>query len=129
MRDAYHTFIALYFELEFVYQSQMVKGEGLAEYISEANPFLWDDVGSADPAIWIEFQRGFIERFGDAEPDDVESLAFVRDYLEEQSVYYIRVFPGGDETPFPELFDRAVSLAEWTDMLNDLERQDRERGK
>lgn len=91
--------ISLFFELEYVYQNQKVKGEGLAEYLSEANPFLWDDVGSADPAIWVEFHQAFDVRFPSGEATDTDSLSFVRDYLAEQGAYYVRVFPGGDETP------------------------------
>lgn len=43
------------------------------------------------------------------------------------TVAYIRVFPGGDGTPFLNLFDSETDLSDWTRMLEDLERQDRER--
>lgn len=127
MRNPYHIYIATYFTLEYVFENQVTKGVALSHYLGEANPFIWTDKGSADPAIWIEFEQAFDKRFPSGETTDEESLAFVRDYLSKQGPYYIRVFPGGDETPFLDLFDAETDLSEWTRMLDDLERQDRER--
>lgn len=37
---------------------------------------------------------------------------------------YVGVFPDGDTTPFLDLFDKETDLAEWTRMLDDVERQE-----
>ena len=127
MRKTHHLFVAMYFELEYAFQAQKLKGEALRHFLGDSNPFVWSGIGSADPAIWIEFERAFARRFPEGAPSDADTLEFVRGYLSKQGPYYIRVFPGGDETSFLALFDAETNLAEWTSMLDDLEEQDRER--
>ena len=129
MRDPWNVFLATFFTLDYAFEEALDPSEGLREYLSDANPFLWKGKGSADPAIWIEFERDYLEHFPSGDAPDSESLAFVRAYLSQQGPYYIGVFPGGDETPFLELFDAETDPTEWTRMLDHLERQARSRTK
>ena len=100
------------------------RGEGLAEYVAEDDPFPWDDVGLADPAVWIGFKRALDGRFRSTESSGAESLAFVRDCLEGQGAHCTRSFPDEDETPFTESLDRAADLSERSGMLDDPGRRD-----
>lgn len=60
----------------------------LGDYLSDANPWLWSDKGSADPAVWTEFKSAFEMRFphGCASPE--EAHEFVEDYLAKMSSIY-----------------------------------------
>lgn len=122
-RDAWDVYLCVLFTLEYASEQMACPGDALGEFLSDANPFLWADRGSADPAIRIEFERAFTSRFPAGGCSDEASLAFVREYLASQDAYYISVFPDDDATPFLELFDRETDLAEWTRMLDDVERQ------
>ena len=124
MRDVWDVYLCVFFTLEFASEQMACPGDALREFLSDANPFLWADKGSADPAIWIEFEHAFSSRFPDGDCTDEASLAFVREYLASQGAYYVGVFPDGDTTSFLELFDRETDLAEWTRMLDDVERQE-----
>ena len=124
MRDVWDVYLCVFFTLEFASEQMARPGDGLREFLGDANPFLWADKGSADPAIWIEFERAFSSRFPAGDCADEASLAFVREYLASQGAYYVSIFPDGDKTPFLELFDKATDLAEWTRMLDDVERQE-----
>ena len=117
-------YLCVFFALEYASEQMACPGDALREFLGDANPFLWADKGSADPAIWIEFERAFSSRFPAGDCADEASLAFVREYLASQGAYYVGVFPGGDKTPFLELFDKETDLAEWTRMLDDVERQE-----
>lgn len=33
------------------------KDDNLGHFLSEMNPYLWDDIGSADPAVYEEFKN------------------------------------------------------------------------
>lgn len=37
------------------YKNNEVQNEDLGQFLSEANPFLWKEISSADPAIFSEF--------------------------------------------------------------------------
>lgn len=129
MHSCWNCYLSMYFTLNYVWDGLAKPGNGLSEYLSDANPFLFKGRGSADPAIWLEFERDFLTRFPSGSALDEESLEFVRAYLAEKGPYYMKVFPGGDEVPFLNLFDAETDLAEWTRMLDDLERQEQEMNK
>jgi hypothetical protein len=49
---------------------------------SSANPFLFKDIGSADPAIYIEFKQAWDKEFGEnAEIDFSDCKDFIKNYL------------------------------------------------
>lgn len=62
MVTPYDTFVNMYYALE-AYEGFI--SDRLREFVSEANPFIWADKGSADPAVYIEFERAWNEKFGD----------------------------------------------------------------
>ena len=107
-----------------VFHARVVDGATFAGTMDLPVMEVWADKGSADPAIWIEFEHAFSSRFPDGDCTDEASLAFAREYLASQGAYYASIFPDGDKTPFLELFDKETDLAEWPRMLDDVERQD-----
>jgi hypothetical protein len=125
MRDAWDVYLCVFFTLEFASEQMACQSDALREFLGDANPFLWADKGSADPVIWIEFERAYSSRFLAGDSTDEASLAFARKYLGKQGAHYASVFPDGDVAPFLELFDKETDLAEWTRMLDDVERQER----
>lgn len=124
MRDVWDVYLCVFFTLEFASEKMTRPGDALREFLGDASPFLWAGKGSADPAIWIEFERAFSSRFPAGDGADEDSLAFIREYLVSQVAHYASVFPDGDVTPFLEHFDKETDLVELTRMLDDVERQE-----
>ena len=52
----FELFTMLFFEFDYVFEKQAVKDDGLAQYLSEINPFLWTDCTSSDPAHFSRFE-------------------------------------------------------------------------
>lgn len=124
MRDARNVYLCIFFTLEYASEQLVNPSDALNEFLSDANPFLWADKGSADPAVWIEFKHEYSLRFPTGDSTDEGSLIFAREYISAQGSYYSKVFPGGNGPSFLELFDKETDLAEWTRMLDDVERQE-----
>lgn len=55
MITRFDLFCMIYYLLELCYDDN--NEEDLGEYLSDANPFIFDDEGSADPAIYNEFSE------------------------------------------------------------------------
>lgn len=102
--SAYDTFVAMYYALDAAYDE--IKDEELRAFLSDANPFLFKDEGSADPAIFAEFSEEFEAEFKDGASEQ-ESLDFVRDYLRSQNA-----------TVLIATFDTIVDSAKWAKALN-----------
>ncbi len=96
---SYAAFVAMYQALEAA--NDEMKDESLRRYLSDANPFLFKDKGSADPAIYIEFEQMFNKRFADG-TDPKGALSVVKDYLREQNGGVLAV-----------AFDSVVNSANW----------------
>lgn len=75
-------------------------------FLSDANPFLFSDRGSADPAVLDEFEKDFDENFSTS-PSLSESLAFVRAYLSRQ-----------DNPVLLNEFNSKIDEATWEHLLN-----------
>lgn len=54
---------------------------GLAEFCRDANPFLWDDEGSAEESVYDSFTQGFSQRFPERECGALEGLVYARTWL------------------------------------------------
>ena len=79
--SAREAFVAMYYVLDAAYEKTC--SEELRQFLSDANPFLFKDEGSADPAVFIEFAQAF-DAEEHSELTEAGSLAFVRRYLEHQ---------------------------------------------
>lgn len=81
---------------------------------SEANPFLWEDEGSANPAVYEEFSKAFDERFGTQGAVPEDAMAFVRDYLDARNGEYCWV-----EGDLVAAFDGIVTPQLWKQSLEE----------
>lgn len=60
------------------------RDEGLGEFLSGANPTLFDDAGSADPAVFVEYSDAFNRRFDERGCSGPEARAFTKKWLESE---------------------------------------------
>lgn len=58
------------------------KDDNLAHFLSEMNPYLWDSIGSADPAVYAEF----LDFMKDKTLGEDNGFQLAKDYL--KTVFY-----------------------------------------
>ena len=107
----------MYYALDAAFDDH--RSERLREFVSDANPFIWKDKGSADPAVYIEFEQAWDKTFGRREPTAPEARKFVRDYLETQDEGEYSFAPAGGIT-LAEAFDSAADEETWEEALSEL---------
>lgn len=118
MTSVYGSFVNMYYALDAVFDEHP-SSERLREFASDANPFLWKGKGSADPAVYIEFEQAWKERFGDREVTAPEARQFVRDHLKTQDEGEYAFAPAGDVT-LVEAFDSVADEETWEEALSEL---------
>ena len=77
--DVYTIFKLMYFALDS--KKKKNKDDDLGQYLSEMNPFLWNDEGSADPAMYSKFKAKFQENFNSNECSVEDSYNFTKSFL------------------------------------------------
>ena len=100
-------FIAMYRALDCLFDE--TQREDLGNYLSEANPYLFTDRKSADPAVYAGFSNCYDKYFTDDDITSEKSYSFVRKYLLSEHLSYY-----GNFAP---LFDD-ISLEEWTELCS-----------
>lgn len=84
----------------------------LREYLSEANPYLWEGGSSADPAVYNGFASSFEEGRGGDDMAPENALKFVRNYLDKQNEAYSwadgDLMASFDSVVTPELWEQAL---------------------
>lgn len=100
-------FIAMYRALDCLYDETPI--EDLGNYLSEANPYLFTDRKSADPAVFTAFSQYFDSLYANDDVTVEEGYTFVRKYLNSDHLSYY-----GDFIP---IFDD-ISLEEWTELCD-----------
>lgn len=98
-------FIAMYRTLDCLYDE--TQREDLRNYLSEANPYLFTDRKSADPAVFAAFSHYFDSLYTNDDVSVEEAYSFVRQYLNSEHLSYY-----GN---FAQIFDD-ISLEEWTEL-------------
>lgn len=78
--NVYTIFKLMYFALDSKWEKD--KDGDLGQYLSEMNPFLWNDEGSADPEMYSKFKSKFQEKFNSNECSVEESYNFTKNFLE-----------------------------------------------
>ena len=83
--DKFITYVNAYYALQeaCIEREQRPGGapQGLEEFCSEANPFLWDGAGSADPTLYEDFSKRFEEKFGGPSSTADDGLEFCHIWL------------------------------------------------
>lgn len=113
MADAYSTYVNLFLALDALWDE--CHDDTLAGYLSEANPFLFKDGGSADPAIWSEFSAAFSERFPLGEASLKDAHDFVFKYLESLSDEYSDAYRG--DLRLSDAFLEIAPIQRWADVF------------
>ena len=73
--DKKNVFIAMYRALDCLFDE--TQREDLGNYLSEANPYLFTDRKSADPAVYAGFSNCYDKYFTD---DDITSFVVLRKF-------------------------------------------------
>lgn len=116
--DVYDSFVAMHQALDAAFDEHP-SSERLRSFASEANPFLWEGKGSADPAVYIEFRQAWEKRFGNHEVTPPEARQFVRSYLGTQDEGEYSFAPTGGTT-LVEAFDSVADEQTWEEALSEL---------
>ena len=111
--DAYSTFVNMFQALDALWEES--RDETLAGFLSEASPFTFGDVGSADPAIWSEFSMAFAGYFPNGEASLEDAHGFVVDYLAGISDEYSKAYPG--KIRLVEAFGEIAPPERWTEVF------------
>lgn len=95
----FELFCMIYYVLDACYDQN--KNDILRQFLSDANPFLFEDSGSADPAVFEEFCS-----IVDEPIDNMNSYAVAKKYLKLLNI--------------PELYDSFLSISEadWQEGLD-----------
>ena len=105
-----NVYISMYRALDCLYDE--TQREDLGNYLSEANPYLFIDRNSADPAIFAGFSDYFDSFHNKNDISAEEGYVLVKNYLRsEHMAYYGK---------FEPLFED-VSLDEWADLCRIVE--------
>ncbi|MEE1274734.1 MAG: hypothetical protein UHI81_09575 [Olegusella sp.] len=107
--DCWTYYLTIYYALDAAYAAH--PSESLNEYLSEANPDLWEGKGSADPAVWHGFERAFRDSFRADAANLEDALPFVRHYVAEQGGRYSELYE--DQCDFLGMFDNKVPAEKW----------------
>ncbi|MDJ1121825.1 hypothetical protein QJ043_07060 [Olsenella sp. YH-ols2217] len=110
MADKRLTYLGLFNSLDLLYDER--PSDELGAFLSDANPFAWEDGESADPALWDDFSRMFDGGFPDGSADDNGTYELAADFLE------------GACPALAAPFRENVSQELWSERLRELERDD-----
>ena len=84
--DSFVIYVNAFYAVQEAYDSARRNwkrpAQGLKEFVRDANPFLWDERGSAEPALYERFSAEFEQCFGDKGCTGEEGRAFAREWLE-----------------------------------------------
>ena len=114
MIDSYTAFMMMYYILDAA--ADELDSESVLNYASIANPFVFKDEGSADPAVYAAFKEAWDNKFGESNsvvPEDCK--AFIKAYMEDRSKECL------------EAFNLVVDDATWEEDLKDVQEQTQER--
>jgi hypothetical protein len=87
--NRFELFTLIYFWLDSYYED--ATDDRLITQISDMNPFIWEDIGSADPVAYIDF----CEFIGDKEITVDNSLEIAKEYV--KTIDYADVTPAFDD--------------------------------
>lgn len=96
--DAYRAFVMMFYALDATYDGG--SPDGLRNYLSDANPFLFKDEGSADASVFESFKSGFPD-----DADEIGAFRYVRDYLSRLDEVLLKSF---DSVVDAEAWKRAL---------------------
>jgi hypothetical protein len=78
--NAYDVFTNFYYALDYIFD--LTKSTELGDYLSGANPFLFAEEGSADPAVYDEFEKAFCAEFGTKTVNAESAYNWINKYVD-----------------------------------------------
>ena len=108
--NARSVYLAIYYTLDDVWNKN--HDETLDFYLSNANPDLWKEGESADPAVWAVFERTFKARFPEGCSSKEDAYAFALTYLSDIADEYSD-WVGEGYYDFVAAFERETSPETW----------------
>lgn len=109
MKKQYQAFIALYFAIDHLYEKEPCDTTALCA--SELDPFLWDDIGSADPAHFVEFCEYYNVKASSKNLTAKEGFELIKEYTEKLSATFNEMYP--DDKTLSSLFNKHISKDVW----------------
>lgn len=110
---AHDAFMAMYYALEAA--TDEYTDPGLKTLVEDADPFVWKDRLSADPAVWAEFSKEFSENYGEGDVSPEEARSFCRHWLTKQGQKHEFY-----QAPLVEAFDSVATPQDWEAVLAEL---------
>lgn len=110
----YEVLLCIYHYLDKQYFADKNKSEEYIYYISNINPDIWTDGGTADPAYYADYLEICSTFFPEAECSVGDGLHYAQKYLEEyNSLEYIQFSYNIDEVV--DVFSKCT-LSEWEEI-------------
>ena len=108
--------IAMYRTLDSIYDELENPPEILSTFLSDANPYIWADHSTADPAIQADFDKSMDRQNIGEEVDAAIAYNAVKNFLAEQNFQFAEWFEDishDKQHPyFVKLFE-GISIDEW----------------
>lgn len=111
--DRFVIYVNAFYAIQEAYDSArrawVQPAAGLEAFCRDANPFLWDEEGSAEEAVYAGFCEEFQKRFGKQSCTASDGLAFVRDWLasQEGDAYGHDLMTSLDQVSDPDAWEEA----------------------
>lgn len=108
--------IAMFRAMDCLYDEMENPPEILDVFLTDANPYIWADHTTADPAVQADFDRSMNKKNIGEEVDGATAYNAVKNFLAEQNVQFAEWFTDvsrDKQNPYlVELFE-SISLDEW----------------
>lgn len=110
----YEVLLCIYCYLDKQYLADKNKGEEYIYYISNLNPYVWVDEGTADPAYYADYLKICSSFFPNNECSVQEGLIYAKKYLEQYNIFEHEQFSYNIDEVI-QVFSKCT-LSEWTDI-------------
>ena len=104
--------IAMYRAMDFLYDSLKNPPEELIQFLSDLNPYIWQERTTADPAVQADFEKSMDRQNIMDEVDEVVAYNAIKNFLAEQCNSYSKFVAKKSKVNFAELFEK-ISVNEW----------------
>ena len=104
----------MYDALDCLYEEQENPSETFIQFLSDANPYIWENRCTADPAVQADFDKSMNKQNIDEEVDEETDYYAIKNFLNEEYRKYFEWFGDENKTAptFAELFSD-ISLDDW----------------
>ncbi len=108
----------MYRALDSIYDRLEAPPEELILFLSDANPYIWDDRTAADPALQSDFDASMDEQNIGAEVEAATAYRTVKNFLAAQYLHYAALVAEPSRS-FDELFEE-ITPDDWIKIYADV---------